>query len=96
MEKIRDLPVSEKHAHAQRRPSSRRRMCGADDVIFFVVLFLIASTIWFSEVRTLFSGQKHACGKPLTVEERAVKILRENPLIGQLYECDIKGRMLTT
>lgn len=96
MEKIGDLPVSEKHAHTPRRRSSKRRMCGADDVIFFVVLFLIASTIWFSEVRTLFSGQKHTCGKPLTVEERAVKILQENPLIGQLYECDIKGRMLTT
>ncbi|RYN40913.1 hypothetical protein AA0112_g2577 [Alternaria arborescens] len=81
MEKIGDLPVSEKHAHTPRRRSSKRRMCGADDVIFFVVLFLIASTIWFSEVRTLFSGQKHTCGKPLTVEERAVKILRENPLI---------------
>jgi membrane dipeptidase len=71
-------------------------MCGADDVIFFVVLFLIASTIWFSEIRTLLSGQKHTCGKPLTVEERAVKTLQENPLIGQPYECDMKGQVLTT
>ncbi|KAL1793118.1 hypothetical protein ACET3X_008100 [Alternaria dauci] len=80
MEKTGDLPVSEKHVHTPHRRPSRRRM-GVDDVIFFVVIFLIASTIWFSEVRTLFSGQKHTCRKPLTVEERAVKILQENPLI---------------
>ncbi|KAI4608431.1 hypothetical protein J4E80_009055 [Alternaria sp. BMP 0032] len=80
MEKAGDLPTSEKLAPIQRR-SLRRRLCKFDDVIFLVVLFLIASTIWLTEIRTLFPGHKHTCGKPLTVEERAVKILQENPLI---------------
>jgi membrane dipeptidase len=84
MEKTEGLPVREHLTHAQRRRSSRRRLCNFDDVIFLVVLVLIASTIWFSEIRALFPGQKHTCGKPLTVEERAIKILQENPLIGQL------------
>lgn len=95
MEKAGDLPTSQKLAPIQRR-SSRRRLCKFDDVIFLVVLFLIASTIWFTEIRTFFPGHKHACGKSLTVEERAVKILQENPLIGQPYGGEMQGHMLTT
>lgn len=95
MEKAGDLPTSEKLAPIQRR-SLRRRLCKFDDVIFLVVLFLIASTIWLTEIRTLFPGHKHTCGKPLTVEERAVKILQENPLIGQPYGREMQVHMLTT
>jgi membrane dipeptidase len=94
MEKAGDLPTIEQHAPTQRR-SSRRRLCNIDDVVFFIVLFLIASTIWFSEIRALFPGQKHTCGEQLTVEKRAVKILQENPLIGQPYEYEIWGKTLT-
>ena len=84
MEKSRGLPVVEKRdAGIQRRRSLRWRLFGLDDVLFFIVIFLIASTIWFTEIRALLPIQKHTCGKPLTVEERAAKILKENPLIGQ-------------
>jgi membrane dipeptidase len=90
MDKAGDLPTSEKLASIQRQPS-RRRLCKIDDVIFFIVLLLIASTIWFSEIRALLPGHKHTCGKPLTVEDRAVKILQENPLIGQPYGCECRA-----
>lgn len=83
MKKSGDLPISEKHATPPRGRSPRRRMCGVDDVIFYIVLLLIAFVIWSSEIRALFSTpKKHSCGMHMTVEERAVKILEENPLIG--------------
>jgi membrane dipeptidase len=83
MNKSRDLPVVEKRdVGIQRRRSLRWRLFGLDDVMFFIVIFLIASTIWFMEIRASLPTQKHTCGKPLTIEERAAKILKENPLIG--------------
>ncbi|CAO2648856.1 Nn.00g098050.m01.CDS01 [Neocucurbitaria sp. VM-36] len=71
----------EKHAvtTAQRRP--RRRICGLDKAVFLIVILLIFSTKWFLERQTLRPGQKHDCKSSLSVEERAIKILKNNPLI---------------
>jgi membrane dipeptidase len=78
------LPITEERdAGTQRRRSLRQRLFGLDDIMFLIVVFLIASTIWFSEIRALLPAQKHTCRTPLTVEERAAKILKDNPLIGQ-------------
>jgi membrane dipeptidase len=74
--------IEERDAGTQHRRSLRQRLFGLDDIVFFVVVFLIGSTIWFSEVRAFLPAQKHTCRTPLTVEERAAKILEENPLIG--------------
>ncbi|KAF1845692.1 uncharacterized protein K460DRAFT_366537 [Cucurbitaria berberidis CBS 394.84] len=60
---------------------SRRRSFTLADLLFLVALCLIVSTIWLSEVRTLFPGRKHVCNSSSTVEERAAKVLKENPLI---------------
>jgi membrane dipeptidase len=84
MEKLQGLPVVEgNNAATHRRRSLRWRLFGLDDVMFVIVIFLIASTIWFSEIRALLPAQRHTCRTPLTVEERATKILKENPLIGE-------------
>lgn len=92
MEKSSELPVSEDYATTQRSRVQRRRLCGIDDVIFFVVLCLIASIIWSSEIRALIPTQKHKRGELLSVEDRVTKILEENPLIGghstmSLFNC---------
>ncbi|KAF1836612.1 hypothetical protein BDW02DRAFT_596278 [Decorospora gaudefroyi] len=80
MEKSESLPVDEKHATTPRNRPWKRR--GLDAVIFVIVLILIASVIRFSEIKTLFSvGPKRVCNASLTVQGRAAKILRENPLI---------------
>jgi membrane dipeptidase len=83
MEKSSELPVDEKHATTQHSRPRRRPLSALDNVIFVIVLLLIACTLWFSAVRGLFpAGQKHGCKGSLTVEERAASILKENPLIG--------------
>jgi len=83
MEKPSELPVSEEYATSQRSRLRRRRLCGIDDVIFFIVLCLVASVIWCSEIRALLPNQRHKRGELLSVEDRVTKILEENPLIGQ-------------
>ena len=78
------LHVDEEHDSTTRQTySRRRRIFGLDDVVFFLVIFLVGWIIWCTEVRALIPTQKHACNGSLTVEERAAKILKENPLIGE-------------
>ncbi len=82
MEKAESRNFENSHGPARLRRRFRQRSLGLDDALFVIVMFLIVSTIWFSEVRELFPRRKHTCKASLTVEERAAKILRENPLIG--------------
>lgn len=62
----------------------RRRICGLDSLTFSAVLLFTAFVLWSADIRALlWAPHKHTCQKHLTIEERAVKILKENPLIGQ-------------
>lgn len=49
------------------------------------VLLLFVTTFWLTTVGPAFSFGRHGCGHKLTVEQRAAKILKTHPLIGQHY-----------
>lgn len=85
MENGNDLYVDEKReARTHRQLSRRRRSISMPDVIFTVVLLLICLTIWSREIWPVLPKFKHDCSKKHTIEERAAKILKETPLIGQM------------
>lgn len=81
MEKQGDFMAS---ATTHHNATKRRRVCGLDSITFSAALLLVTFVLlWSADIRDLlWSPHKHTCGKNLTVEERAVKILQENPLIG--------------
>ncbi|KAL6709719.1 hypothetical protein ACN47E_001148 [Coniothyrium glycines] len=59
----------------------RRLLVGLDDIVFYLVIFIVGCTIWVTEIKPLFPTRKHGCKGSLTVEERAAKILKDTPLI---------------
>ncbi|CAA9964694.1 Dipeptidase [Pyrenophora teres f. maculata] len=81
MVKSSGLPFSADYTTTQRSRPQRRRLCGIDDVILILILCLIASIVWCSEIRALLPAQKQKIGGFVSVEDRVTKILEENPLI---------------
>lgn len=59
-----------------------RRSKRTNHAIVVVLLFFIA-TFWVTTVRPAFTIGRHGCTRKLTVEQRAARILKKHPLIGQ-------------
>ncbi|USP79764.1 uncharacterized protein yc1106_07038 [Curvularia clavata] len=70
-------------ATTHRNITKRRRVCSLDSITVSAALLLITFILlWSADIRgLLWSPHNHTCRKNLTVEERAVRILKENPLI---------------
>lgn len=84
MEKGSALPLCKKRdATPSLRRTTGRRWFGPDDIVFYIVIILVGTTIWFTEIAPWFGQRQHGCTKALSVEERAIKVLKENPLIGK-------------
>lgn len=52
--------------------------------IFLALLFLIIASFWYPEIRNALPKVNHGCKGRHSVERRALKILKKNPLIGRL------------
>ncbi|KAF5850122.1 hypothetical protein GGP41_002407 [Bipolaris sorokiniana] len=82
MEKPFEFTPSEKHAAMQNDSSQKRRARPSNGIILSAGLLLIAFVMWSSQIPArIWTPHKHTCGGNLTVEERAVRILKQNPLI---------------
>jgi hypothetical protein len=89
MEKNHDLPVDENHEIVTTpRHDHRRLVFTRDNRITITLIFVIASCLWLSHIIDVFPRQHTACSRPLSVQERATNILKENPLIGESYRAD--------
>ena len=73
---VDELPLRQQDAAPLRR--SKR----SDHAIVAVLIFFLA-TCWFTTVGPAFTIGRHGCKHKLTVEQRAARILKEHPLIGQ-------------
>lgn len=60
----------------------QRRSKRSNHAIVAVLLFFVA-TFWFTTVGPAFTVGHHGWRHKLTIEERAARILKKHPLIGQ-------------
>lgn len=78
MEKNNKSPINE----PQDRP---RRRFNRGDGLIVTVLLLVAISLCWPETRPEFvKGSTHNYYRASTVEERATRIIKENPLIGEI------------
>jgi membrane dipeptidase len=82
MEKDYKLLEAETLPLSQHDDASQRRSKRSNHAIAAVLLFLVA-TFWFTTVGPAFTIGHGGCRHKLTVEQRAARILKKHPLIGQ-------------
>ena len=78
------LPSKEDEVVVNQSKRRQRRPLRCADLLFVAAIFLIIGTIWHYEIRHVVPGCKYTHSSPLSVEERAEKILKRNPLIGSI------------
>ena len=71
------LPMREHDDDAPQKRSDRSK-----HTIVAVLLFF-AATFWFTTIAPGFTIGHHGCSRKLSVEQRAARILKKHPLIGQ-------------
>lgn len=95
MRKTEDLYVEKTYDAAEHQRRPQRQLFVVATRAFWAVIFVLFSAKWLSEHGIPFTGHRHVCAGSLTIEERAAKILKENPLIGQHLLARFIVNMLT-
>lgn len=65
--------------YQQSRPQERRFK--NNNVVLVIIACLAGTLLWSTHIHPSATTPKHTCKGSLTVEQRATKVLRENPLI---------------
>lgn len=82
MEKNHKLLETEGLPLMQHGDAPQRRSKRSSHAIVAVLLFF-AATFWLTTIGPGFTAGLHGCRHKLTVEQRAARVLKEHPLIGQ-------------
>lgn len=84
MEKDQKLLGADELPLRQQDQAPYRRAKRSNHAIVAVLFFFIA-TFWFTTIGPAFSIGGYGCTHKLTVEQRAARILKTHPLIGQQH-----------